>query len=325
MPLIPLTAASMTMPALFRTVSGQAEFPKKRWWWIAGVMFSAASFVGWMALLVPPFGIIGTPVAAILAFGIPCVTLFVKNQRGPNPFLFPYRSIAIAALCGAAVAVFFHFVHFSGRWLQLAEITALMLLYIASFFFLRVIPKAHRQPLLHIAKTALRRKPHGFDRQQGLSALGRNQLRLLEDAIVNKIPVEVFTGGEDGTDGNGAEPRADGPSLAVPRLPRRRREAGPASKVPPERLVKILRKAGEEGGIPVGEATEYDERVAKFLFADVPTAARNATMKTLVASGADSNDLRALEDLVAYLAHTPKQEWAGNGKRRRAAGLSPRA
>ena len=88
-------------------------------------------------------------------------------------------------------------------------------------------------------------------------------------------------------------------------------ELGPASEVPPERLVKILRKAAQKGGVEVGEVTEYDGSIAKYLFADVPAAARTATMKTLQGAGADSRDLQALEDLVTYLAHTPQHEWDG--------------
>jgi hypothetical protein len=341
-PLIPFTAAAMTMPALFRTVSGQVDFPKKRYWWIGSVVMSAITFAGWIAVLVPRIGIIGTPIASILAFGIPCVVMFIRNQRGPNPVHFPYRAMLTAALAGAAFAVFFKLVHFENKWIQLAEIGGLMLLYFGSFFFLGVIPKYHRKPLLHIAKTALRRKPHGFDRDAGLGALNQNQRRLLQDAVVNRVPVEVFTGDQPAaaTANGGSEGNADGtsagngdgaptvnpvqedhghlhaPHLHTPHLhiPHRQHDAGPASKVPPERLVKILRKAGQKGGVPVGETTEYDERIAKYLFADAPTAARNATMKTLVSSGADSNDLRALEDLVEYLAHTPKSAWAGDEK-----------
>jgi O-antigen/teichoic acid export membrane protein len=354
-PLIPFTAAAMTMPALFRTVSGQVDFPKKRYWWIGSVVLSALTFAGWIAVLVPRIGIIGTPIASILAFGIPCAAMFIRNQRGPNPVHFPYRAIVTAALSGAAFAFFFKFVHFDNKWIQLAEIGGLMLLYFGSFFFLGVIPKYHRAPLWHIAKTALRRKPHGFDRDAGLGALNQNQRRLLQDAVVNRVPVEVFThdgseaaatanGGSEGNGdgainvgngdgavdvGNGAgtvdvnpvqedhghlhAPHLHAPHLHIPH--RHHHDAGPASKVPPERLVKILRKAGQKGGVPVGETTEYDERIAKYLFADAPTAARNATMKTLVSSGADSNDLRALEDLVEYLAHTPKSAWGGDGKR----------
>jgi O-antigen/teichoic acid export membrane protein len=296
-PLIPITAAAMTMPALFRTINGQTYFPHKRAWFIASVVFAALSYVGWMYLLlgVMKVGIIGTPIAAVLAFGGSCIFLFIRGQRGPSPVQFPYWGIARAFLMGAAVAVFFKYVHFTNKWIQLGEIAALMLLWISALFFTRVIPKAHRRPLLHIFTTAFRRRPHNFDREQGLGALGDKQLELLHDAVVNRVPVEVFTGhaAENG-DRNGAE-------------------LGPASQVDPERLVKILRKAGKKGGIPVGQPTEYDARIAKFLFSDQPTAASNATMRSLVQSGANSNDLRALEDLRDYLEKSPSKVWENSG------------
>ena len=39
-----------------------------------------------------------------------------------------------------------------------------------------------------------------------------------------------------------------------------------------ERLVRLLRKVGREGGSKIGKPTKYDARIAKFLFADVPVA-----------------------------------------------------
>lgn len=300
-PLIPITAAAMTMPALFRTINGQAYFPHKRAWFIASVVTAAVTYVGWMWFLlgVLKIGIIGTPIAAVLSFGGSCIFLFAKGQRGPSPVQFPYWALGRAFLMGAAVAVFFKYVHFTNKWLQLVQIIALMLLWITALFVTRVIPVAHRKPLLHIVRTTFRRRPHGFDREVGLGALGDRQRELLHDAIVNKVPVGIFTG--EAVEGNG---RKNGRKNGGNGL-------GPAAQVEPERLVKILRKAGKSGGIPVGRPTDYDAKIAKFLFADVPTAASNATMRSLVNSGVNSNDLRALEDLVDYLSHTPEYEWRG--------------
>jgi O-antigen/teichoic acid export membrane protein len=305
-PLIPITAAAMTMPALFRTINGQTYFPHKRGWFIGSVVFAAVSYVGWMWLLlgVLNVGIIGAPIAAVLAFAVSCVFLFVKGQRGPSPVDFPYRALGQAFLMGAVVAVFFKYVHFTNKWIQLAEVAALMILWITALFVTRVIPKEHRKPLFHILRTTFRRKPHGFDREEGLGVLGDRQRELLQDAIVNKIPLGVFSGELE--DGNGRK-NGGGDGL------------GPAAQVEPERLVKILRKAGKGGGIPVGQTTEHDAKIAKFLFADVPTAASNATMRSLVSAGANSNDLRALEDLVEYLEKSPSRVWSGDDARRRSA------
>jgi O-antigen/teichoic acid export membrane protein len=297
-PLIPLTAAAMTMPALFRTINGQTFFPHKRAWFIGSVIWAAISFVGWMWLLVHAlgFGIIGTPIAAILAFGSSCVFLWIRGQRGPSPIDFPYGSILRAFLIGVAIAVFDKFVHPANKWLELSEVGALMLLYIFLLFATRVVPVYHRAPLWHIARSTFSRSPHGFDRQVALSSLGDQQRRLLQEAVVDRIPVEVLDGsngaGADGGNGSGGDGEG-------------------AQDVAPERLVKILRKAGAKGGMKVGKVTDHDARIAKFLFADSPTAARNATMRSLVSAGANSNDLRALEDLVEYLAKTPRRAWEG--------------
>jgi O-antigen/teichoic acid export membrane protein len=293
-PLVPLTAAAMTMPALFRTINGQSFFPHKRGWFIGSVVVAALSFVGWNCLLLGVFhtGIVGTPISAILAFGASCVFLFVKNQRGPSPIAFPYWAMARALLMGAAVAVFFKYVHFDNKWLQLAEIGALMLIFIASLFVTRVIPAAHRRPLLHIARSTFARRPHGFDRDLALEALGPRQREILQSAVVDRVPIEVFD-------------RSDGAEFRVG-------DGEGDGEVPPERMVKILRKAGANGGIPVGKETQHDAWIAKFLFADAPTAVRNATMRGLVSAGADANDLRALEDLVDYLAKAPARAWNGD-------------
>jgi len=190
--------------------------------------------------------------------------------------------------------VFDKFVHPSNKWLELTEIVMLMALYVFLLFATRVVPVYHRAPLWHIASSMFRRRPHGFDRQVALKSLGPRQRRLLREAVVDRLPVEALDGSNgvrvNGGDGEGAQ------------------------DVEPERLVKILRKAGAKGGIPVGKVTQHDARIAKFLFADSPTAARNATMRGLVSAGADANDLRALEDLVEYLSRTPKSQWRGKDK-----------
>src|SRR5919201_2605488 len=118
-PLIPLTAAMMTMPALFRTVNGQAFFPHKRAYFIGCVIFAAVSFVGWMFLLVPLIGIAGTPIASILCFGLPSGFLFVKNQRGKGKIEFRYGAVLGAAAIATAIAFFFRYVHPADKWLQL--------------------------------------------------------------------------------------------------------------------------------------------------------------------------------------------------------------
>ncbi len=343
-PLIPLTAAALTMPALLRTVNGQTAFPHKRGIFIACAIWAAVSFVGLMSILVPAFGIIGTPISMLGAFGSSVIFLWIKGQRGRQPLDFHYKPMIAALLLAAAIAEFNRYVHPANKWLQLAEVALLMGLWIFLLFALRIIPEYHRAPIWHIIRSTLARRPHGFDRDAGLRALRPKQLDLLHDAVVNRIPTDEFGGDEVRLNSSpqGRLPLVHMPHLHMPHLHRDEKlemhaangggqdgsgngdgssqgngaEAGNGGRlgpqersVPPQRLVKILRKVGEEGGVPVGERTEFDAKIAKFLFADAPTATRNATARSLIAAGAESNDIRTLDDLVEYLAKSPKEIW----------------
>ncbi len=95
----------------------------------------------------------------------------------------------------------------------------------------------------------------------------------------------------------------------IGRLPRERLvpEAGDEGL----RLVRELRLVGRRAGLPISGQTDNDAEIAVCLFEDASTAIRNATMRGLLESGVDSNDLRALEDLVAHLARVPDDGWEG--------------
>ena len=336
-PIIPLTAASMSMVPLFRTICGSAAIPKKRRWFILSTVWAGFTFVGWMMLLVPHVGIAGAPLAVIMGFGIPSVFMFVRTQRGEEPLNFPYLAMGRAIAMAVAIALGFHYLHPANKWLQLALITVLMIVYIALLFVTRVIPVYHRAAIMQIARSAFRKSPSGFDRDRGLRGLKPRQLKKLQTAIVDKLPVDelersALSGPSDGAgadgeaavgaDGeavagahSGAEAGADGAGEAA--NGNRDGGLGPGDA---ERLVHLLRRVGQRGGLPVGERTELDGRIAKFLFADVPIAARIAAMRGLIAAGADSNDLRALEDLKDYLAKSPGWIWqaeVGRGLRLR--------
>ena len=331
-PLIPLTAAMMTMPALFRTVNGQSFFPHKRAFFISCVIFAAVSYVGWMILLVPRFGIVGAPVCSLLGFGIPTLALFIKNQRGKGKIDLPDLAIAKAVLMAAAIAVFFDETQ-PNSWLKFVEVVALLALWVVLIFVTGVIPKMHRRGLLIMAKGIIFRGPHGFNRRKGLEALNSKQREDLRRAVVDRIPVKVLTGAEPAADevvseevvsGNGAGGNGGGlPSrVAVVKsiLRRNKKKARAASQAnynnftreDAERLVRLLRRVGRQGGSQIGKPTEYDARIAKFLFADVPVASKGKAMRGLIGSGASAGDLHKLDELNAYLAKIPARAWEGN-------------
>jgi O-antigen/teichoic acid export membrane protein len=344
-PLIPLTAAMMTMPALFRTVNGQSFFPHKRAWFIGCVIFAGASFVGWMFLLVPRFGIIGTPIASLLAFGIPSAFLFIKNQRGKGKIDFRYGAVLGAGAIASGIALFFHFVHPSNKWLQLVEIAALLALFVYALFLTGIIPRIHRRALLQVTKGILFRAPPGFNRQRGMKALKPHQREKLRRALVDRIPAEALSAAAQesiGGAGNGASGDSSfgaafdgagngaGDGELVPPAPmttrsrvalltRRRTVAAPTTMTAKEaaNLVRLLRRVGRQGGAKIAPRGEWDARIAKFIFADAPVAARNATMRGLVSAGADSQDLHKLDELSQYLRKSPSHAWEGGRRRRR--------
>src|SRR6476659_4942868 len=173
-PLIPLTAGAMSMPALYRSVSQYASYPNKRRTFVIATVLVAISYIGFMLLLLSGtnLGIYSAPIAMLAAFLIPITVMFLRSQRGSRPLEFPYAAMSLATLVAAVLAVGFHFLHPAGEWVKLPVIAALMLVWFASLFLLRIIPRYHWEPILHITKSALKRRSAlKFDPKVGLSTL----------------------------------------------------------------------------------------------------------------------------------------------------------
>ncbi len=86
------------------------------------------------------------------------------------------------------------------------------------------------------------------------------------------------------------------------------------------RLVRLLRQAGERGGVPVSDSSDLDAGISLFLFSDQPVAVRLAKMRELLSAGVSAHDLRTLEDLRDNLARAPAEAWGtqaeGDGRQR---------
>jgi hypothetical protein len=80
------------------------------------------------------------------------------------------------------------------------------------------------------------------------------------------------------------------------------------------RLVRLLRTAGSEGGIPLAEESEVDAGVSLYLFSDQPVAVRLRRMRQLLAAGVDPHELRTLDDLRNDLAKANDTVWTLGGK-----------
>ncbi len=318
-PIIPLTAAAMSMPALYRTVSAMAIYPNKRRIFVIATICAALVFVGSMLLLLSAteIGIYAAPISMLIAFIIPSTFIFLRSQLGAEPIDFPYLAILQATLVASALAVSYHFARPDGVWLQLPLIVLVMAIWIASLFLLRIIPRYHWHPIGHIALSALRGSALRFDARVGLGSLKPGERGALRAAVVDRLPAQALVPSV-GEQGDG-EP-ADG-VLA----------AGGNSDGSSEgaRLVRLLRQAGKGGGVPVVDSSELDAGISLFLFSDQPFAVRLAKMRELLATGASAHDLQTLEDLRDSLARAPVEAWGpeadGDGRRRGARLAAKRA
>jgi hypothetical protein len=75
------------------------------------------------------------------------------------------------------------------------------------------------------------------------------------------------------------------------------------------RLVRLLRQAGQRGGVPVAESSDVDAGISLFLFSDQPVAVRLAKMRELLSAGSNAHELRTLEDIRDALSKAPREAW----------------
>jgi O-antigen/teichoic acid export membrane protein len=289
-PLIPLAAAGMVGPPLLRTVNQQTSWPgKTRLLFIATAVGAAVAFVVITVLLAPAIGIYAAPVAMIASLIGPSIAFFVRGQLSKRRIAFPYRQVAVAAVVATALGAGFQLMPELPIVVEAAAAAAFMVAYLVLLFVFRVIPDHHWPALAHMARSLVGGRADRFNPRKGIRALDPAERDELRAAVTERIDPRQLAG-----------PTAD-TGAAV-------------------RLVAILRRAGRRGGMSVAEpGGEHDELIASFLFADASTAVRNATMRRLLAAGAESGDLRALEDLVGHLATVPDDAWTGRpaGRRRR--------
>lgn len=276
--LIPFTAAAAVMPSVYRTVNQNVNLAHKRVLFIAGCVGAATLFILTTLLLAPEIGAYAAPIGMLLGFGIPSALMFARNQLSSGkPIKFPYRAVLIALVLAAAVAGAFQLLEL-GSLVELGIAIVLLIAFIAALVPLGVIPQEHRQPLLHTIRSLGRGTPAESDPGQGLRAIEPGEREQLRVAVIARLPAERL------------DPESGDEGL---------------------RLVSSLRRVGEAAGVPVGRPSSHDAELAVFLFDEASTAVRNASMRRLLSAGAESNDLRALEDLVGELAKLPDAQWEG--------------
>jgi hypothetical protein len=217
--------------------------------------------------------------------------MFLRTQLGQTPIKFPYVPMVQATVVAVAIAVAYHFAHPADKWLQLPTIAAIMLAWLALLFLLRIIPERHWSPIKHMLLSATgRRSVVAFKKRAGLRSLSSDERDALRTAVVDRMSPESLVP-SDSTDGESplgalVHPEAEG-----------------------ARLVRLLRRAGEKGGVQLSKESEYDAGISLFLFSDQPVAVRLRKMRQLLASGENAHELRTLEDLRNELAQAGAEVW----------------
>jgi O-antigen/teichoic acid export membrane protein len=295
-PLVPLTAAAMSMPAMFRTVAMSGTYKKRRRMFVGSAVFVGVAYVGLCVALLSftGWGIYAPPAAMIAAFMIPSVAMLAMTQFGDTPIQLPTIALVQATVVAVALAVAYHFAHPANQWVQLPTIAAVMLIWLGLLFLLRIIPRHHWSPIGHIFRSAIgRRSVLQFQKRAGLRSLDSDERDALRAAVINRLPDEsLVPSGGDG-DSNMTDPNAEG-----------------------ARLVRLLRRAGSEGGVPIATESEYDAGISLYLFSNQPVAVRLRKMRQLLATGVDPHELRTLDDLRNDLAKAGDSLWdIGAGSR----------
>jgi O-antigen/teichoic acid export membrane protein len=277
-PLIPLMAAAMVSPTVFRMLNKSAKYRRKRRIFIYSAVVAGLTFVAACLALIPWLGLEGAPVAMMVAFAVPGAYIFYLSQSGKEPIAMPYRSLALATILAAAFALGYYALDPSSIIVEIA-LSLLLLLAWAALVFATVIPSYHRRPLIHMARATIGRGHARFDSEDALRALDPEDREALRMAIVERRPLEEI----------GATLGADGGA---------------------EQVARALRRAADLGGALAGTDSEHDAAIAEYLFSSQTVAGRDLTAKRLIRDeGVSPGDLRELEAVLDKLERVPEEAW----------------
>jgi O-antigen/teichoic acid export membrane protein len=308
-PLIPLAAAALVMPSLWRTINGQMRWPtKRRIDYVGATNVAMVVMVGGTILLAPEIGIFAPPTAMLAGFSLAIGYFLVRCQLGPTPIEIPTGELAKCLVLAGVIGGGFRLLPEFTPWLEALVAAALFAIYMGLLFVFRVVPKAHWPALAQMGGAVFTGQSHRFRPRPGIRTLDPSDSERLRVAVTERL-----------------SPDALWAPAASPWPPTRER-AKDRELTEGARLVRVLREVGRAGGAEVQNRSRWDGGIAEFLFADEPPAVRNAAMRAALDAGAEAKDVRALEDLAEHLSNVPPDAWTGapasespKARRRRAA------
>ena len=245
------------------------------------------SFIGITIVLAPEIGAYAAPIGMLVGFGVPSLLMFARNQLGKQPHRLPLPRGRDRARDRRR----------DRRRLPAARArqparardrgSLLLVVFLGDPVPLRVIPE---QPLAAADPHRSRSVRSGSAGRlspptRALQRARARRARAAAVAVIARLPADRLRA-DDGAHGT---------------------RAGRAP------CAGSARAAGSRSARP----RRYDAEISIFLFEDASRAVRDQSMRRLLADGAESNDLRALEDLVAELARVPDDGWEGRPSRAR--------
>jgi hypothetical protein len=280
--LIPFLAAGFVAPTTYRMVQKSVQFPRKRAWFIAGVVSGALLFIGLTLALVGALAERASGVAMVLAFLPGMALTLTLSQRGERPIELPVRSTAIALGLAVLAVAAFELISPPGILAEAALAAGLLAAWVVGVLTLGAVPAYHRSALRDMARLFSGRSPR-FDTRAALAGLQPEQRIALHRAIVLREPPEKAAA-----------------------------EFGNPDNPPPKRLVRALRRAAIQCGGDIAWRGSDDVALGEYLFGDGSTAQRDLVQRGLVATGGRERvfEVELLEGLVEDLSIAPAEVWS---------------
>jgi O-antigen/teichoic acid export membrane protein len=286
-PLIPLMGAAFLSYGFFVAVYRLMSFPRKMMVYVASAMGSAAVFLATALVLVPWLGAYGAGLSVITGFVTGTAVMTYLSQRGPRPLQIEYGRIGAAfALAGACFCLARGVAPLAGSWQPPAEVLAFVL-YPMALIVLGVFTREDVRAIGRVTREILPRRAPPPEIERRVRHLQPDALSVLEGVVVHHWPV----------------------SKVADQLGAQAEETG-------AQLVLLLRGLVHDGD-GTSQGTEQDQRIAEYLFSEMPVAERDALANTLWSEGVDPSDLHDLERAIESLQRLPKRVWTeakqGNG------------
>jgi O-antigen/teichoic acid export membrane protein len=279
-PLIPLMGAAFLSYGFFVAVYRLTSFPRKIVIYVSAAITSAAVFLVAALLLVPWLGTYGAGLSVIIGFLTGTAGLAYFSQRGPKPLQIEYGRIALAlVLGGVCFGIARGLGPLAGSWQPVVEAVA-FLLYPIGLIVFGVVTSEDRQAIMRVAGGVLPKRVPPPRIERRVRHLRPVAVSALEGVVVRRWPVSKIA------DQLGAHVEETG-----------------------AQLVWLLRWLARDGS-GASQRTEQDQRIAEYLFSELPIAERDGLARTLWSEGVDPSDLHHLERAIEDLRRLPKRVWA---------------